>query len=231
MKASTPSLILFFTTSVLAIVFKLFDCDNLVLYTKSVIIPSLFIYYLVSNNYKLSGLKALIFVLFFVRDVFNTLKISESALGSFLCVLIVYVLLFYLAQKDFKYLKFSFRDSFSILILVLGITAICYSVLNLRLENLELDFSLYLIFGIVLSILSIVTIINYINKGNYTFFSAMLMCICFIITDVFFVLYKFYFYNYAFTLISIITQFLSYFFMVNYFLEKDKVAFDGLDDN
>ncbi|OOG71627.1 hypothetical protein B0E44_09975 [Flavobacterium sp. A45] len=84
-------------------------------------------------------------------------------------------------------------------------------------------------FGIILSVLSIISIINYIKKGSYAFFNSMLMCLCFIITDIFFVLYKFYFYNYAFTLISIITQFLSYFFMVNYLLEKDKVI-DDLND-
>jgi hypothetical protein len=230
MKASTPSLILFFTTSVLAVIFKLMGYDSFVLYTKSIVIPSLFIYYLVSNNYKLSRLKGVIFLLFFVRDVFNTLNIKESAMGSFLCVMAVYVLLLYLAQKDFKYLKFSYRDSISIFILILGIGAICYSVLNLELENLELDFSLYVTFGVILSVLGIVSIINYIKSGSYAFFNAMLMCLCFIITDIFFVLYKFYFYNYAFTLISIITQFLSYFFMVNYFLEKEKVPED-LNDN
>jgi hypothetical protein len=230
MKASTPSLILFFITSVLAIIFKLIGHNDLVLCTKSVIIPSLFIYYLVSNNYKVSGLIAVIFILFFVRDIFNTLSISETAMGSFLCVLVVYVLLLYIAQKDFKHLKFSYRDSLSIFILIFGIAVICYSVLNLKLENLELDFSLYVVFGIVLSILSIVSILNYIKNGSYVFFNAMLMCICFIITDIFFVLYKFYFYNYVFTLISIVTQFSSYFFMVNYFLEKDK-AIEDINDN
>jgi hypothetical protein len=226
MKASTPSLILFFTTSAMVVLFKLLNYDGLVLFGKSIIIPSLFIYYFVSNNYKITFFKGFIFLLLFVRDVFTTLNISESAMGAFLCVLVVYVLLLYLAQKDFKYLKFGYRDSLSIFILILGIGTICYSVLNLKLENLELDFSLYVFFGVILSILGVISIINYIKIGSYAFFNSMLMCICFIITDVFFVLYKFYFYNYAFTLISIITQFLSYFFMVNYLLEKDKVIED-----
>lgn len=230
MKASTPSLILFFVTSALVVLFKLLDYEGLVLCGKSIIIPSLFIYYLVSNNYKITFFKGLIFLLLFVRDIFTTLNISESAMGSFLCVMAVYVLLLYLAQKDFKHLKFSYGDSFSIFILISGIAAICYSVLNLELENLELDFSLYVIFGIILSVLSIISIINYIKSGSYAFFNAMLMCICFIITDIFFVLYKFYFYNYAFTLLSIITQFLSYFFMVNYLLEKDKVSDDSKEN-
>ncbi|MBW4361455.1 hypothetical protein [Flavobacterium taihuense] len=229
MKASTPSLILFFATSALVVLFKLLNYDTLVLCGKSIIIPSLFIYYLVSNNYKLSGLKAVVFLLLFIRDIFTTLNINKSAMGSFICVLIVYILLLYFALKDFKYLKFKFRDNIFIVILILTIGTICYSVLNLKLENLELDFSLYVVFGIILSVLSIVSIINYNKNGSYAFFNAMLMCICFIITDIFFVLYKFYFYNYVFILTSIITQFLSYFFLVNYFIEKDKVIEDLSD--
>lgn len=222
MKASTPSLILFFVTSILAIIFKLLDHDMLVLYTKSMIIPSLFIYYLVCNNYKISSLKAIIFLAFFVRDVFNTLRIGESAMGSFLCVLFVYVLLLCIALKEWKSFQFGFKDAIPFIVLIFFLSLICYSVLNLKLENLELDFSLYAVFGVILTLLSLISIINYIKSGSYAFFNGMLMSICFIITDVFFVLYKFYFYNYAFTLVSLITQFLSYFFMVNYFLEKDK---------
>lgn len=230
MKASTPSLVLFFITSILAIIFKLFNNEVLVLFTKSIIIPSLFIYYLVSNQYRITFLKSLIFLLCFVRDVFTTLNIKESPMGSFLCVMTVYVLLLYLALKDFKSLKFYFRDSLSIFILILAIGSICYSVLNLKLENLELDFWLYVVFGIILSLLSVISIINYNKNGSYAFFNAMVMCICFIITDIFFVVYKFYFYNYVFSLTSILTQFLSYFFMVNYFLEKEKIT-DDLNDN
>jgi hypothetical protein len=226
MKASTPSLILYFVTSVLVILFKLLDYDGLVLCGKSIIVPSLFIYYFVSNNYRITFIKGLIFLLLFLRDVFVTLNISESAMGSFLCVLAVYVLLLYLAQKEFKYLKFSCKDSLAVFILILGISVICYSVLNLELENLELDFSLYVFFGIILSVLSIISIINYIKIGSYAFFNSMLMCICFIITDIFFIIYKFYFFNYVFTFVSLITQFLSYFFMASYLLEKDKVIED-----
>ena len=119
MKASTPSLILFFVTSALVVLFKLLDYEGLVLCGKSILIPSLFIFYFVSNNYKITFLKGLIFLLLFIRDIFTTLNISESAMGSFLCILAVYVLLLYLAQKDFKFLKFSYKDSLSIFILIL----------------------------------------------------------------------------------------------------------------
>jgi hypothetical protein len=132
------------------------------------------------------------------------------------------MLLLYMSLKDFELGKYKGSDFFSIFLSILGIGAICYSVLNLELENLELDFTLYVFFGVVLSILCVVSILNYIKNGSHIFFNSMLMCVCFITSDVFFVVYKFYFYNFAFTLFSLITQFLSYFFMVRYFLEKDK---------
>jgi hypothetical protein len=226
MKASTPSLILFFITSALVVLFKLLNYEGLVLCGKSIIIPSLFIYYLVSNNYRIAFFKGFVLLLLFIRDIFTTINIGESALGSFLCVLLVYFLLLYLAIKDFKYLKFNFKDALRLFVLIGVIGLICFSVLNLKFEKLELDFSLYVFFGVILSLLSFVSIANYIKNDSYAFFNAMLMCICFIITDIFFVLYKFYFYSYAFILTSIITQFLSYFFMVNYFLEKDKISDD-----
>jgi hypothetical protein len=226
MKASTPSLILFFVASFFAILFKVLECNSLVLYAKSIIIPSLFIYYLVSNNYRVTLTKALIFLLCFMRDVFILLNIKESALGSFLCILFVYLILLILSLKDFRGLKFDYKDSVSILTLILLLGTICYSVLNLKLERLDLSFSLYVIFGIVLTFLSVVVLSNYIKNESYVFVNSMMMCVCFIITDIFFVLYNFYFNLYVFSLISVVTQALSYFFMVKYFIAKDQVKVD-----
>jgi hypothetical protein len=230
MKASTPSLILFFVASFFAILFKMLEYNSLVLYAKSIIIPSLFIYYLVSNNYRVTLIKALIFLLCFMRDVFILLNIKESALGSFLSILFVYLILLILSLKDFRRLKFNYKDSTSILTLVLLLGTICYSVLNLKLEGLDLSFSLYVIFGIVLTLLSVVVLSNYIKNESYVFVNSMMMCVCFIITDIFFVLYNFYFKLYVFSLISVVTQVLSYFFMVKYFIAKDQVKVD-LDNN
>ena len=226
MKASTPSLILFFATSFFAILFKVLAYDFLVLCTKSIIVPSLFIYYLVSNNYRVTLTKALIFLLCFMRDVFILLNSKESAIGSFFCILFVYLILLGFSIKDFRDLKFTYKDSTSILILVLVLGTICYSVLNLKFERLALSFSLYVIFGIVLSLLSVVVLSNYVKNESYVFVNSMMMCVCFMITDIFFVIYNFYFNLYVFSLISVITQAFSYLFMVRYFIAKDVLELD-----
>ncbi len=177
MKASTPSLILFFVASFFAILFKMLEYSSLVLYTKSIIIPSLFIYYLVSNNYRVTPTKALIFLLCFMRDVFVLLNSKESAMGSFLSILFVYLILLVLSLKDFRSLKFNYKDSTSIVVIVLLLGTICYSVLNLKLEGLDFSFSLYVIFGIVLSLLSAVVLSNYIKNESYVFVNSMMMCV------------------------------------------------------
>ena len=48
------------------------------------------------------------------------------------------------------------------------------------------------------------------------------MCLCFMISDVFFVINKFYLSLYSLSLIGTAVQVFSYFFMVTYFLENDK---------
>lgn len=221
MKANTPSLILFFVTAIVAVLFRAFHNEEYELYSRSIVMPSLFIYYLVSNHYKISIINSIIFSVLFIRDLFNMLKVDETALGSFLCILFVYTLLLYSTIKDFRCFVFNKRDIGAVVLVFVGIGAICYSVLNLKFENLELNFFLYVIFGIVLSILSVITILNYYKNSSFAFFNALLMCICFIISDIFFVINKFYLHNEVFGLISLMTQLLSYFFMMKYLLKKE----------
>ena len=48
------------------------------------------------------------------------------------------------------------------------------------------------------------------------------MCLCFLISDVFFMIDKFYLSLYAFSFIQVVAQIFSYFFMATYFIENDK---------
>ena len=127
-----------------------------------------------------------------------------------------------LSCDDFRSLKYDKNDRFPILISSLFIVAIGISVLSLQFENMVFDFSLYLIYGIVLSLLILVSITNYIKKTNYAFLNLGIMCLCFMISDVFFVINKFYLSLYSLSLIGTAVQVFSYFFMVTYFLENDK---------
>lgn len=222
MNLNRPSLILYFTASVLVVFFKILRWDSYVLYTKLSIIPLLFIYYFNASNYKITRVKALIFLFCFIGDIFNLFNFDISPLGALLSFLLVNLLLLKLSYTDFRNLKFNEKDRFPILISFLFIAAICISVLSLQFENMVFDFSLYVIYGIVLSLLIFISITNYIKKLNYVFLNLAIMCICFLISDVFFMINKFYLSLYAFSFIGVTVQVFSYFFMVAYFIENDK---------
>lgn len=222
MKANRPSLFIYFTVCVLVVFFKIIEDNYLVIYTKSIVIPLIFIYYLITNNYKITWIKSFIFLFCFTGDIFNALNFNDSGLGALLSFLMVYLLLAKLAVTNFIHLKFNKKDSIPMLILFFFIVAICTSILTLRFEKMMLDFSLYILYGIALGFLSFISIANYIKKGNYTFFNLVLMCVCFMISDIAYVINKFYFNLYTFSFINISVQVFSYFFMVTYFIENDK---------
>lgn len=223
MKANSPSLFLYFTACALVVFFKALEQDSYVLYAKSIIIPSLFIYYLITNNYKIAGVKVLIFLFCFIGDIFNLLNFSDSGIGALLSFLFVYLLLLKLSVDDFRYLKFEKEDSVPILVLFFFIATICFTILSLKFERMKLDFSFYVFYGITLSLLSFFSISNFLKKGNYYYLNLTLMCVCFMISDAFFMIYKFYLNLYAFSFISVFVQVLSYFFMATYFIENDKL--------
>lgn len=222
MKANSPSLFLYFITCALVVFFKIIENDSLVLYIKSIIVPLIFIYYLITNNYKISWIKVLVFLFSFIGDIFNLLQFNDSGLGTLLSFLFVYVLLLKLAIDDFKYLKLNKDDRIPMLLSFFFIATICTSILSLNFERMKLNLSFYILYGVVLSLLSFFSIINYLKKGNYTFFCMVVMCGCFMISDVFFVINKFYLNLYAFSFINVSVQVFSYFFMAAYFIENDK---------
>lgn len=222
MKPNSPSLILYCIVCVLVVFFKLLDLNSYVLYAKALIIPLVFSYYVITNEYTISGIKTLVFLFCFFGDIFNLLDLEISALGALVSFLTAYLLLLKLSYDDFKRLKFYKTDRFSTLISFLFIATISTSVLNLNFENMVVDFSFYVIYGVILSLLIFFAITNYIKKSNYAFLNFTIMGICFLISDAFFVINKFYLSLYALSFIGIFVQVFSYYFMVTYFIENDK---------
>ena len=143
-------------------------------------------------------------------------------MGALLCFLFVYILLLKLVLDDFRYSKLNKGDHISMLVSFLFIASICISILSLNFERMKLNFSLYILYGVILSLLSFFSIVNYLKKPNYTFFCMVVTCVCSMISDAFFIINKFYLNLFAFSFIAIFVQVFSYFFMVTYFIEKDK---------
>jgi hypothetical protein len=222
MKANTPSLILYFLACAITILFNLMETYTFAIYSKAVIVPSIFIYYLVTNNYRISGTKSLIFLFSFIGEVYLLMDNLHAETTPIICFLLVYSLILKFVISDFRKLSFNKKEVFQILGMLILISSLFITILNLKLEKLRFDFSVFIIYAFLLGILGLLSFSNFIAKPSYTFLNLILMSTCFIISNVFYVLDNFYFPLVTFKIIGNTAQIFSYFFMVNYFIGNDK---------
>lgn len=225
MKPSTPCLILYFISCLAFLFFSYLDNQSLVLLFKSLIIPSIFVYYLVENEYKFDWYKVLILFLCFAGDMVVLLNLKFWFIYSVFLFLLVYLLIFKLVLADFKAISFRFKNFLPLIIIVALFIYLLISILNMLYQKDPAHNVLFFIYGCTLCIISVISTANYISNGNLASCNCALMIICFIISDIFYSLDHFYVNLMIFEMITLITQVLSYFFMVKYFLEIDKKIF------
>lgn len=113
MKTSAPSLIIYFSACIFTILFSFIRQEEFVLYAKSLVVPSIFIYYLITNKYKIDLIKGMVFIFSYIGDVFILMNFDNSELGAVLSFLIVYLLLIIQFAPNFKKIKLKKKRSFS----------------------------------------------------------------------------------------------------------------------
>jgi hypothetical protein len=231
MKANKPSLILYFLALTFTIIFDCMQHDVLAVYAKSIVLPAIFFYFLISSNYKIGKTEALVFLFCFIGQVFELMDIEISELGGVISFLVVYILLIRIFIIGHERIKLRKKDVLPISIVVVFIVYLLISVLSLQSDNMKKFNWLYTFYGIVLSFLSYYAFVKYITKGTYVTFLMSLMAICYIFSDIFFIFTGYFSYSIVLILIRDITQILAYYFMVAYFLEKAKSHKKMLYDN
>ncbi|MCC9074141.1 lysoplasmalogenase family protein [Flavobacterium sp. F-65] len=220
MKANTPSLILYFLALTFAIIFDFLKEDFIGMYAKAIVVPSIFIYYLITTNYRISIIQGFIFAFCFTGEVFNLMEVDATELGSLFCFLSVYLLFLKLIFNDYRKIKLKKNDILPVAIVVIFILYLLVSVLGLQYEKVDDYHFIYTIYGIVLSILGCVSFITYITKGTYLNLLLTLMTTCFIFSDIFFIFNQSFDNSIVLVLIRDVTQMLAYYFMVGYFIQK-----------
>lgn len=231
MKANKPSLILFFLALLCTIIFDWAEQDVFALYAKAIVLPAIFIYFLISSEFKIGKTEGLIFLFCFIGQVFDLMDVETSEIGAAICFLIVYLLLIKLFIKDHEKIKLAKKDILPVSIVIIFIIYLLVSVLSLQYDNRQKFNFLYIIYGIVLGILSFFSFVNYITKGTHISLLMSLMAISYIFSDIFYIFNEYFSYSIVLVLIRDITQILAYFFMVEYFLEKAKIHKKTLYNN
>ncbi|CAA9195086.1 hypothetical protein FLA105534_00494 [Flavobacterium bizetiae] len=231
MKANKPSLILFFLALLCTIIFDCTQQDFFALYAKAVVLPAIFIYFLISNEFKIGKTESLIFLFCFIGQVFDLMDVEVSEIGGVICFLAVYLLLIKLFVQDHEKIKLAKKDILPVSIVIIFIVYLLVSVLSLQFDNMKKFNFLYTFYGIVLGVLSFFSFVNYITKGTHIALLMSLMAISYIFSDIFYIFNEYFSYSVVLVLIRDITQILAYFFMVEYFLEKAKIHKKPLYNN
>ncbi|MBS7253413.1 lysoplasmalogenase family protein [Flavobacterium branchiicola] len=231
MKANKPSLILFFVALLFTIVFDWIKQDALAIYAKAVVLPAIFFYFIISNDFRIGKTEGLIFIFCFVGQVFDLMDVEVSEMGGVVSFLIVYLLIIKLFIIDHERIKLRRKDILPISIVVIFIVYLLVSVLSLQFDNMKKFNLLYTIYGIVLSILSYYSFVSYITKGTYLALLMSLMAVSYIFSDIFYIFNVYFSYSVVLVLIRDVTQILAYYFMAEYFLEKAKLQKKVLYNN
>jgi len=230
MKANKPSLILFFLALLCTIIFDCTQQNNFAIYAKAVVLPAIFIYFLISSEFKISKTESLIF-LFSLYQVFDLMAVEVSEIGGVLCFLVVYLLIVTLFIRKYEKIKLTKKDILPVSIVIVFIVYLLVSVLSLQFDNVKEFNIVYAFYGIVLSVLSYFSFVSYITKGTQITLIMSLMAISYIFSDIFYIFNRYFSYSVVLVLIRDVTQILAYFFMVEYFIEKAKIHKNILYNN
>ncbi|MTH14567.1 lysoplasmalogenase family protein [Flavobacterium sp. LC2016-01] len=231
MKANKPSLILFFVALLFTIILDSTKQDILAIYAKAVVLPAIFFYFIISNDFKIGKTEGFVFFFCFVGQVFDLMDVEISEIGAVLSFLVVYLLIIKLFVIDHEKIKLRRKDVLPVSIVVIFIVYLLVSVLSLQFDNMKKFNLLYTVYGIVLSVMSYYSFVSYITKGTHIALLMSLMAVSYIFSDIFYIFSEYFSYSVVLVLIRDITQILAYYFMVEYFLEKAKMQKKMLYNN
>ncbi|WP_125722877.1 hypothetical protein [Flavobacterium ustbae] len=223
MKPNKPSLILFFLALFCTIIFDWTGQDFFATYAKAIVLPAIFIYFLISSEFKIGKTEGFIFFFCFVGQVYDLMDVESSEIGGVFSFLIVYSLIVTLFIREHERIKLTRRDILPISIVVVFLVYLLVSVLSLQLDSMRKFILIYTVYGIVLSLLSYFCFVSYITKGTHIALLMSLMAISYIFSDIFYIFNEYFSNSVVLLLIRDTTQILAYFFMVEYFLEKARI--------
>ena len=224
MKSKEPAIILYFISGFFYLISLLFNIEFMIVLTKPMIGSSMIFYYLHQSNGAIKFKYVVILFLFFISGLFNLFEDDFTLIYIILLNLIAYSVLLFLVIQDLKSIKNKDIDvvnSGYILLTLILLSSFVYVCLFMIFDPSLNIYIFIIIYSIVQLLLGIFTTILYVISNSSKNLNLIIAVFCFIICDLFYVLY-YYYYDFIFIrYISIICNILSFYFIVNYFLKRN----------
>ncbi|WP_445719047.1 hypothetical protein [Flavobacterium sp.] len=220
------ALFLYFAAILLYVVAVLIGSDNLELFSKPIIIPSIYYFYYTSVKGKISYLFTFSVLSYFTGEILFLLNQDDFLVSSLVFFGIPYIIItFFLAQDFLFYLKIKKYDvnNISFYIILMLLFYLLYNVLSFINETSQIEFSIYIIYGILLLVMGLLSFLIQFNFNNKAISFMVLMVVFFIISDLFYIFSKSTKDVMALKLINVVSQQLSYYLYVGYFVYRTKL--------
>ena len=224
MESKNAPVYLFIIASFLALIATIIDNEWLMILSKPMIIPSLFIYYSISEKKETSIELLAVLLIYFISDAVTLIHIEDATFYVMLLDYIPYVLLLKVVIQDAVKSGFC-KNKFGLGIGLFGTLMLAMYFLLESLVVKESDFVFPIIFyGIILSLYVTVSSYNYFKTDFSDVASFIFVAAVFgLIADVIFVITNMVFSVKALTYIEFAFQIISYFYIVAYFVDRDKM--------
>lgn len=223
-------LILYFTAFVLYLLAVLIGSDNLELFSKPIIIPSIYYYYYIRVRGRIDYLFTFSVLSFFIGEILHLVSREQFNILGLIFLLIPYFIILYFIIQDLNYYlrkhKINF-NTFSFYIILMLLVYLFFSVLMMMIEESSFDFFIYALYGITLLFMGVLAFVMLFNYNNRTILYTGFMVACFIVSDLFFAFYMKLPDLIALKMINVTTQELSFFCYISYFIYRTKLKLYG----
>lgn len=216
MKFSNPSLVLYFVATIFAIIGVTFNYETFELLAKPMIVPSIYFFYVQLCKGEINLLFTTAVFCSFAADMIVLINLPNGTLLIAFLNICMYLIFTYFILMDIGVKSFINKKIISLMGFSVFFLFVLTVILDLMKGMDRLEFNVFVFYGILLSILSALICYNHLYKSSLRSYYALLMCICFIVSDVFFAIYNFYLKIDIFVSLNVAGQFISYYYMVKY---------------
>lgn len=219
------ALLLYFVAAVLYICSIYFNNEDLQLFSRPVILPSIFYYYYTSVKGKVNLLLSLSIFSYFLAEILSLMSDVEYLIPRLIFNLIPYFIIAHFLFQDFLYYlkKKKYKaNTYLFYIVALFLLYLLYNVLSLTMDSSYIEFSIYITFAVLLFAMTLLCFLIQFNFNNKTILFMVLMVICFVISDFFYVFSSQMKDIISLKMIFLITKQLSFFLYITYFINRTK---------
>lgn len=225
MKNSSPALYLYFISGILFFLSIILNLETAAMFIKPIIVPSILFYYLEKKKAKTNFWYVLVLLLFFASGVLNLFDDKLAFVYVMIINALAYSALSVFVMKHILEHKFKNVNRFNlfyILFTVLFLLCLIYVIFFIVFDNNNQLYYLIILYCIALFSLTLFnTLLSSLNFNQANSY-LMIAIFCYLICDVFYVLYYYYYDFLFFRYMSIFCNVISFYFLVHYFLSDKK---------